>query len=87
MSEGLISRRGVFGGVAATAASVAVYSQARAQSAQVVALGDASLQVVDLGQRLQFAIDEAEHIDSHDPAVVRARNDLAEAAHRPGHRD
>jgi hypothetical protein len=30
------------------------------------------------------ALDEAEHIDSHDPAVVRARHDLAEAAHPPG---
>jgi pimeloyl-ACP methyl ester carboxylesterase len=33
MSEGVITRRGVFGGVAATAASVAFDSQARAQSA------------------------------------------------------
>lgn len=33
------------------------------------------------------ALDEAEHIDSHDPAVVRARNELAEAANRPGRRD
>jgi hypothetical protein len=31
------------------------------------------------------ALDEAEHIDSHAPAVVRARNELAEAARRPVH--
>lgn len=33
------------------------------------------------------ALDEAEHIDSRDPAVVRTRNELAEAANRPGGRD
>jgi hypothetical protein len=33
------------------------------------------------------ALDEAEHIDAHDPAVVRARNELLEAAARPGPRD
>ncbi len=34
-----------------------------------------------------YALDEAEHIDSHDPAVVRARHDLAEATHPHGRRD
>jgi hypothetical protein len=33
------------------------------------------------------ALDEAERIDAHDPAVVRARNELLEAAARPGRRD
>lgn len=33
------------------------------------------------------ALDEAERIDAHDPAVLRARNELLEAAARPGRRD
>jgi len=33
------------------------------------------------------ALDEAERIDARDPAVVRARNELLEAAARPGRRD
>ncbi len=33
------------------------------------------------------ALDEAERIDAHDPAVVRTRNELLEAAARPGPRD
>ena len=33
------------------------------------------------------ALDEAERIDAQDPAVVRARNELQEAAARPGRRD
>lgn len=33
------------------------------------------------------ALDEAERIDSRDPAVVRTRNELAEAANRPAGRD
>jgi len=33
------------------------------------------------------ALDEAERIDARDPAVVRARNQLQEAAARPGRRD
>ena len=33
------------------------------------------------------ALDEAEQIDARDPAVVRARNELQEAAARPGRRD
>jgi hypothetical protein len=33
------------------------------------------------------ALDEAERIDAHDPAVQRARNELLEAAARPGRRD
>ncbi len=33
------------------------------------------------------ALDEAERIDARDPAVVRARNELSEAAARPGRRD
>ena len=33
------------------------------------------------------ALDEAERIDAQDPAVVRTRNELLEAAARPGRRD
>ncbi|SEO84286.1 hypothetical protein SAMN02990966_03040 [Rhodospirillales bacterium URHD0017] len=33
------------------------------------------------------ALDEAERIDARDPAVMRARNELLEAAARPGRRD
>ena len=33
------------------------------------------------------ALDEAERIDAQDPAVLRARNELQEAAARPGRRD
>ena len=33
------------------------------------------------------ALDEAERIDARDPAVVRTRNELLEAAARPGRRD
>ena len=33
------------------------------------------------------ALDEAERIDARDPAVVRTRNELQEAAARPGRRD
>lgn len=33
------------------------------------------------------ALDEAERIDAHDPAVVRTRNELLEAAARPGPRE
>jgi hypothetical protein len=33
------------------------------------------------------ALDEAERIDARDPAVLRARNELLEAAARPGRRD
>jgi hypothetical protein len=33
------------------------------------------------------ALDEAERIDAQDPAVVRTRNELQEAAARPGRRD
>lgn len=33
------------------------------------------------------ALDEAERIDAQDPAVVRARSELLEAAARPGRRD
>jgi hypothetical protein len=33
------------------------------------------------------ALDEAERIDARDPAVIRARNELQEAAARPGRRD
>ncbi|MPZ35043.1 MAG: hypothetical protein GEV13_29395 [Rhodospirillales bacterium] len=33
------------------------------------------------------ALDEAERIDAHDPAVVSTRNQLLEAAARPGRRD
>jgi len=33
------------------------------------------------------ALDEAERIDARDPAVLRARNELQEAAARPGRRD
>ncbi len=64
-------------------------AEQRQDATRIAALVDAARAAIarrDYGAA-DRALDEAERIDARDPAVVRARNELQEAAARPGRRD
>jgi hypothetical protein len=64
-------------------------AEPRQDATRIAALVDAARAAIarrDYGAA-DRALDEAERIDAQDPAVVRARNELQEAAARPGGRD